>query len=276
MKTSKISIRYFFLELRRFLLSPIYLIVFLICMISFYNEMHDFGYFNGHSNYLNMSVELLAWPFVCKLLPLLVSVYVIKCMIEKQSGYGDLIAMKMSRKKYNGLKLVINFVVSGLAFAIPYAITELYLIISWKSSIKELVLSELEAYSQYNVYFNSLESIHSFLDLAENRPNVYILLCVTNAFLCSAVIGTLALGLSKIIKNKVIVYISVFAIYVVTGMFSTDLFVGASLNNNLGMFFDDRNVDSYYVILLGYLFYFMIGTVIYIYGESWKERWGNR
>jgi hypothetical protein len=122
-----------------------------------------------------------------------------KYITDKQSGILNSIFLKISRKKYFKMRLVINAIASGLVVLIPQIMILAFLII--KFGINNTAMDIYGAFSGLFYY---------------SKP-LYVVLLLILSFVSSAVFSTFALGISAATENKYLTILIPFVYIIISG-----------------------------------------------------------
>lgn len=197
--------------------------------------------------------------YLVVLAPLLASlVFSHSYLDDKNSGYLNFIYIRIEKKKYVFTKLLVNAIASGLSI-----ITSSVVII--------LILSAI-----YGININpeyALNISGPFSDIYISNKYLYLLIILCISFMFNVVFSTLSLGISGIIDNKYISFLSPFFYYIISG--SVFYVIGLYKLNSTTLFMPNENVD-----LLGLMLYqlilFIIGVILFIYGVLYSDEKNNK
>lgn len=163
--------------------------------------------------------------------PLLAAVPFSDCYLEDiNSGFIKNIITRYDKKKYLTVTFVCNFIFSGLIISIPFIVN--YMI--YASFIPSI---------QPKIFFNSTFDNRSFLPyIYHNFPLLHVFLRILLLFVYAGVFSNIALAASIFFKNKYIVTIFPFIIYI-----CLDIFVSIDYSP-LAYLFNSFKYNSMYLI----------------------------
>ncbi|XZI81498.1 hypothetical protein ACSXED_17045 (plasmid) [Clostridium perfringens] len=121
---------------------------------------------------------------------------------DKNSKFLNLIYSRLDKKKYIWIRLMVNAISSGLAVLISYSIFFIF----------------ISLYMGFNLKYNSILKIEGpFSYFYYNNKWIYFIIILIVAFLFNVIFSTLGLGISTIINNKYLAFLSPFFYYILTG-----------------------------------------------------------
>ncbi|MBE6051693.1 MAG: hypothetical protein E7214_13850 [Clostridium sp.] len=122
-----------------------------------------------------------------------------KYIIDKKSGILNYILLKIRRKDYIKVRLIVNILVSGLMSVIPQIIVLIFLLLKYKIND-----TEMEVWGAFNNIFYDSRLL-------------YAIILIIIAFVSSAVFSTFALGISAIVENKYLTILIPFVYMIISG-----------------------------------------------------------
>lgn len=153
------------------------------------------GYINtSFSNFIFFKANPLGNFFII-IMPILCAFSFSDSYIEdRKSGIIENIYTRKSKIRYLINKYLVNFIVSGIAFAVPLLFDYLLCIMLMPSINSDPVLTG-----------KIISRGGLFSDLFYSKPNLYILMWIVIYFLFAGAFASIALCSSKFIKNKYVV-----------------------------------------------------------------------
>ena len=192
------------------------------------------------------------------ILPLLSSlVYSDTYLEDKKSGFLKFIYMRSEKKKYLRTKFLANFIVSGLAVAIPIMISFIFLRLRIPSGEPNPILG-----------VNTIFPTQLFPKLFYSHPNIYILLWIVIYFIYAGAFSSLGLSLSIFIKNRIAVLFSPFIICHVIGIALE--FLGGYKYYPLNFLYLSL-YKSFTVIILEFIVLMFVSYLVFVIGGKNRE-----
>ncbi|SHH95583.1 hypothetical protein SAMN02745196_02061 [Clostridium collagenovorans DSM 3089] len=172
----------------------------------FYNDFIKNSLVSAYDNFIMFRLTDIANIFFI-IMPILVAIPYSSAYNEDiKSGFSRNIFSRNHKKRYLISKFIVNFVISGLTFAIPL-IFNLLVNITTQASINPERLSS-----------NVLVIGNLFPHMYLNNLLMYTILWIFIYFISAGVISSIALGVSSIISNKFIIVIAPFIVVQVIGI----------------------------------------------------------
>lgn len=195
----------------------------------FYNDFIKSSLVSAYDNFIMFRLTDISNIFFI-IMPILVAIpYSSSYNEDIKSGFSRNILSRSYKKRYLITKFIVNFVISGLTFAIPL-ILNLLVNITTQASINPERLSS-----------NVLVTGNLFPNMYLNNPLMYTILWIFIYFISAGVISSIALGVSIIIANKFIIVISPFIVIQFMGIIFP--FMGLNKFNMASFLYLCTNVD---------------------------------
>ena len=192
------------------------------------------------------------------ILPLLSSlVYSDTYVEDSKSGFLKFIYIRGDKKKYLRTKFLANFILSGVAVAIPIVVSFVVL---------KLRVPSVETNPLLGV--STILQTDIFPKMFYSHPNLYIALWIGIYFIYAGLFSSVGLSLSIFIRNKIVVLFSPFIIYHV-GAIIIEFFQGyryypASFLY-LGLY------KSFAAIIIEFILIMIISYLVFIIGGNKRE-----
>lgn len=178
--------------------------------------------------------------------------------VEKRNGYSNFVVVRSNYKKYYFIKLFSGMLVSGLIL--------ITILIVW------LIICIITFPHNLPVDFLTYISNDSFRRLFVEKPTIYILIIFVLNFLFAAFFYSLGYGISFLCKNKYIVMVTPFLIYLCMTMLASFLRVGilspVSMIAPHEIVTASPNTVLLQFTIVGFVSCFV---VLYGYAKSYKE-----
>lgn len=239
--------KYFFISL---------LIAFSLLLYSFFEfitlgwnfNVWNFHSFSEHYDFIDLfliSRSENRASYLGVLAPLLASlIYSDSYLSDKKTGYINFIYMRISKGKYILVKLLVNFISSGLAILLA-------------SSMMLVFLSIL-----YGFTLNPKNALN-ITGVFSSGKYLYLIFIIFNSCIFYCIFSTLSLAVSTFIDNKYISLAIPFFYYIISG----SIFVMFGLNKlNATALFTPKNGLNIYQFIFYELFLLSLGVITFIYG----------
>lgn len=238
-----------------------YLITFILLLYSFFEfitlgwggNIADFRSFSEHYDFIDLFIisrsENRA-SYLGVIAPLLASlIYSDSYLSDKTTNYINFIYMRISKRNYLLVKLLVNFISSGFCILISSLSMLLFLALLYGVKLNpENALNLSGAFS--NIYFVGNKYLYVFI--------IIIISCVFYT-----IFSSLSLAISSFIKNKYIAFFTPFFYYIISG--SIFVMLGFHKLNATTLFMPNNNLNIYEFIFYQ-LFLLIIGIILFIYG----------
>lgn len=143
-----------------------------------------------------------------------------KYITDKQSGVLNIIFMKITRKEYFKLHVIINSITSGLVVLIPQIIVLIFLLV------------------MYGVNNTQMDVFGAGSALFYSSKILYVILLLGISFISSAVFSTLALGISAVVENKYLTILIPFVYIIISGTIFEIIGINKLFSLNVMALFD--------------------------------------
>lgn len=195
----------------------------------FYNDFIKNSLVSAYDNFIMFRLTDIANIFFI-VMPILVAIpYSSSYNEDIKSGFSRNIFSRNHKKRYLISKFTVNFVISGLTFAIPLIFNLLVNITTQASINPERLRSSV------------LMIGNLFPNMYLNDPLMYTILWIGIYFISAGTISSIALGISSIVRNKFIIVISPFIVVQVIGILFP--FMGLNKFNMASFLYLCTNVD---------------------------------
>lgn len=178
--------------------------------------------------------------------------------VEKRNGYSNFVVARSNYKRYYFAKLFSGILVSGLIL--------ITILMTW------LIICMIAFPHNFPVDFLTYISNEGFHRLFVERPIIYILIIFILNFLFAAVFYSLGYGISFFCKNKYVVMVTPFLIYLCMTMLASFLRVG--ILSPISMIIPHEIVKaSWNTVLLQFSIMGIVScfVVLYGYAKSYHE-----
>lgn len=267
-------INYFKLELKRAIFSKYFLlsfsIILLLLIYSFFefisfgwsNNLFNLQFFKEHYDFIDMFIfsrsENRA-SYLTVIAPLLASlVFSDSYLSDKTSGYIKFIYIRINKKIYVLIRILVNIIASGLSILLASLFMLLILIFFYGIEINpENALNMSGAFS--SIYYTG-------------NKYVYLLLILICSFVFNSIFATLSLSISAFINNKYLSFLIPFFYYIISG--SIFVAIGFYKLNATFLFMFKGNM-TFLDLLIYALFLFISSIIFFAYGVLRKDEKNN-
>lgn len=176
-----------------------------------------------------------------------------KYISDKKSRMINNILLKIERKKYFRIRVVVNFLVSGLVILIPQLCMLTFLLL------------------KYGVNNTTMDVFGAFSYIFSYSKLLYVIILLILSFISSAVYSSFALGISAIVENKYLTMLIPFVYIIISGTIFEIMGINQIFPLNIMILFDPSyngnltflNILIYLIILL-----FTGITLFFYFGEK--------
>lgn len=172
-------------------------------------------------------------------------------LLDKESGTLKFIYLRMSKKKYIWIKILVNAIVSGI-------------VISLASLVMFFILVSLYGVSNGvpNITLYSVEG--PFSSIYYKNKFLYAMLLIGVSFIFNAIFATLALGVSPWIKNRYLTFIVPFFYYIISGTILPNRL-------NASFLFTLHSSTTVNSIIIYQFCLFLFGIILFYFGVMWND-----
>lgn len=215
---------YFHEEFKRAFLSKITIVTTIISILLFFGGFIEYmnkewlnsntlsvlylfllGYNSGTSNFMGVFFPIIAcMPFAASYLS------------DKKSGIDKYIYLRISRKKYQWIKVLVNGLAGGFVVFIGAFTAVLFLLV-------------LRIFLDIPLVGKELETVIFFQDMGISNPFTMIMIILLTLFLCGFTIATFSLGVSVFIHNIYLSTLSSFVYYLISALILSKLYIYINL-----------------------------------------------
>lgn len=188
--------------------------------------------------------------YLCVLAPLLAAiVFSDAYLLDKESGFLKHLYLKISRKRYIFVKILVNGAVSGLILVLASSIMLGILVSIF--GVKDMH----QLYTIDSMMFNGIYFKSRFL---------YAIFLILMSFVFNITFATLALGISPWIKNRYLTFLAPFLFYILSGTILPKWMMGVNL------FLLEGTLNKWQLIAYE-LALLVLGVVLFYVGVMFKD-----
>jgi len=250
---------YFKSELKRATISKNTLIALILTIALYFIGYYEFTGFIGFNvkefKEIYDSIDIfivIRKSYLSLLIPLIASmVFSDSYLLDLETGYLNFIYLRLSRKRYMLIKILVNAIISGLVIVV--------------SSIIVFIILYLIFGINENSLFNEVTGTFSLI--YKKNKSIYFLILIITSFIFNVIFATLSLGLSPYLKNRYLTVIASFAYYVI----SATIFVSLKLFQLNATLLFTLNYLSSGMLIIYQILLFLVGVILFYFGVLYKN-----
>lgn len=250
---------YFKSELKRVAISKNTLIALILTIVLYFIGYYEFTDFRGFNVegfkeiYDSIDVFIvIRKSYLSLLIPLIASmIFSDSYLLDLETGYLNFIYLRLPRKKYILIKILVNAIISGFVIVV--------------SSILVFIILYLIFGINNNSLFNEVTG--TFGLIYQENKFIYFLILIMTSFIFNVIFATLSLGLSPYLKNRYLTVVSSFAYYVI----SATIFISLKLFQLNATLLFTLNYLSAEMLIIYQIVLFLIGVILFYFGVLYKN-----